>query len=76
MALCRHLILAKRVEYLLGSNISCNESNYCNPPLKPNTLYCVKFRGFTENGFCDTDLIKFHTSKCLLCIKCLSELFN
>lgn len=63
----------------IGTESNCYSRTYCNGPLKPQTQYYVKLRGYTQGGYTDTNYSKpFVTSKCSplcnrgLCWQCLT----
>lgn len=44
---------------------------YCNGPLKPDTWYEIRMRGFTNGGYSDSDPIFAKTSSLLIDFFCL-----
>ncbi|XP_060067797.1 tyrosine-protein phosphatase 10D-like [Ylistrum balloti] len=48
----------------IGTESDCYSRSYCNGPLKPQTKYYVKLRGYTYGGYTDTNYSKpFLTSQ-------------
>ncbi|KAK9721424.1 TM proximal of protein tyrosine phosphatase, receptor type J [Popillia japonica] len=48
--------------YVIGiGNCSVDNNSYCNGPLRPETQYAVRIRGFTSNAYRDTSVIYFIT---------------
>ena len=58
-------------KYMLGDDPECesvsyqnpNQKVYCNGPLKPDTWYEVRLRGFTDGGYADSIPVLVRTSK-------------
>ncbi|XP_055384600.1 receptor-type tyrosine-protein phosphatase eta isoform X2 [Condylostylus longicornis] len=51
------------IEYVIGNGNDCENLDYCNGPLKPNTKYKMILRTFTKNGFRDSVGIDFKTDE-------------
>ncbi|KAI4463580.1 cytokine receptor [Holotrichia oblita] len=48
--------------FVIGNgNCSTDNSSYCNGPLKPETRYAIRIRGYTSNAYRDTSVIYFTT---------------
>ncbi|XP_076749342.1 phosphatidylinositol phosphatase PTPRQ-like isoform X1 [Xylocopa sonorina] len=58
----------KAVKYTIGDDTNCqdissnNKRVYCNGPLKPNTWYYVRMRGFTHGGYTDSKALLIKTN--------------
>lgn len=60
----------KSVKFTIGDDNDCEEMHskssnvklYCNGPLKPDTWYEVRMRGFTNGGYSDSEPFLVKTS--------------
>lgn len=41
--------------FVIGSETKCQDTHYCNGPLKQNTEYFIKLRAYTSGGYSDTE---------------------
>lgn len=53
----------ENVTYIVGVGKHCKPSQFCNGPLHSGTEYCIMIRGFTEDGYRDTEKVCFITGK-------------